>query len=144
LQAHIGEIRHEMRLRRRRERKRTVGMGTLREQLVAAREKFRELILEANASRSVQIVARKEALAKLRGEHYAAVKQATNESGLYWCNYDDALLCYDVARKRAAKAGVDLRFHRWDGSGKVAVRFQKGCRSRRHLRGPTPAFNWTR
>jgi hypothetical protein len=139
LQAHIGEIRQEMRFRRR-ERKRTVDMGTLREQLVVAREKFRELVVQAKASRSVQIVAGKEALAKLRGEHYAAVKQATRESGLYWCNYDNALLCYDVARKRAAKAGVDLRFHRWDGSGKVAVRFQKGLPVEKAFAGTDTRF----
>src|SRR5215472_14724642 len=55
LRAHTGEIRHEIRLRRQRERKRTVDTSTLREELVSAGEKFRALILQAEAQRPAKI-----------------------------------------------------------------------------------------
>jgi hypothetical protein len=55
----------------------------------------------------------------------AAVKKAQADSGLYWCNYDDVIQAYERARKQA-RNGAALRGRQWDGTGKVAVRFQTG------------------
>ena len=45
---------------------------------------------------------------------------------MYWCNYDDVIANYETARKRALREGRELRFHGWDGTGKVTVRYQQG------------------
>src|SRR5262249_57965361 len=58
-------------------------------------------------------------------ERRAAVKKAQAESGLYWCNYDDVINSYQRARKRTGR-GAELKSRRWNGSGKVAVRYQTG------------------
>ena len=62
----------------------------------------------------------------LETERRLAVKQAQADSDLYWCNYDDTIAGYEIARRRALREGRELRFHGWDGTGKVTVRYQQG------------------
>jgi hypothetical protein len=54
------------------------------------------------------------------------VRQAQTDSNLYWCNYDDVISAYEIARRRTLREGRDLRFQPWDGTGKVTVRYQHG------------------
>jgi Putative transposase DNA-binding domain len=140
VKARIEELRGEIRRRRKAARKRTVELETLPAELAGARAELAALVKQAKERRPAVIAERKDALGKLRETHYANVKQATHESDLYWCNYDDVLTCYEVASKRAAKAGVDLRFQRWDGCGKVAVRYQQGLSVAEALAGTDTRF----
>ena len=116
----------KIRARRKAARKRTVDLGTLREELAAARERKRALVDAAKARRKQLVDERKAALDELRTAHWEAPKQAAHETNLYWCNYDDALRCYDVAAKRAARAGVELRFRRRARGERAAAR-GSGC-----------------
>lgn len=45
------------------------------------------------------------------------INAACRESGCFWPNYGEVKIAWQAARKRPG----ELRFHRWDGSGRVAV-----------------------
>jgi len=47
------------------------------------------------------------------------VKIARQHSGCFWSNYNAVIDSFSVARVKAMKDGVDLRFHRFDGSGRL-------------------------
>src|SRR5512133_1054581 len=64
-------------------------------------------------------------LDELEAARRIRVTEARAESGLYWCNYDDVSQQYERARKQPRKS-LELRGQRWNGSGKVIVRFQTG------------------
>jgi hypothetical protein len=50
-------------------------------------------------------------------------------AGLYWVNYDEVRQNYEDARSRAMKTGAVLHFHRFDGTGKITARYDKGGES---------------
>jgi hypothetical protein len=126
LRARLKEIRDEIKTRRRRERSGRADVEALlaeadeiKAQLATARERAAE-------SRKQKREESKDALAELETVRRAAVKEAQRQSGLYWCNYGEVIDSYSVARIRAIRERSELRFHRWDGSGKVTVRYQNG------------------
>ena len=51
------------------------------------------------------------------------VKQASSEFNLWWGHSETVLNRYDRARVKAMRAGIMLRFHRFDGQGSMGVRF---------------------
>lgn len=63
-------------------------------------------------------------------------EHASKDRGLHWFNSEDVINRYETARVRvlkdraeAAKRGDDpprLQFHRWDGTGKVNIRYSTG------------------
>jgi transposase len=53
-------------------------------------------------------------------------KDARNNSGLWWGNYNAVCDSYESARGRALKTGAELRFHRFDGSGRFKNQIQGG------------------
>jgi len=63
----------------------------------------------------------KDALFILNQDRWKAVNEACRNSGLYWANYSEVAKDYESARKRDT-----LRFHRWDGTGKLTVHYQNG------------------
>jgi len=54
------------------------------------------------------------------------VKQARQESGLWWSNYNMIQMKYEKARTRAMKEGAELRFHSFDGTGQFRCQIQGG------------------
>jgi hypothetical protein len=84
-----------------------------------------QLALSGRSGRSRLTEEQKQTLEELEIARRVAVKRAQADSGLYWCNYDDVINSYQRARKQIGAAG-ELRRRRWDGSGKVTVRFQSG------------------
>ncbi len=84
------------------------------------------LYAEQKMRRKEFIEMNKPAFELIEKERRDAVKKAQAESGLWWCNYDDVLSSYNVARIKAMKEGKELKYHRFDGSGKVSVRCQRG------------------
>lgn len=72
----------------------------------------------------------KHALEALENERKATVKKALHSFGLWWCNWGEENTEYDAARRkvlqeRAKGKPVSLRFHRFDGTGKVTVRLRE-------------------
>jgi hypothetical protein len=70
----------------------------------------------------------KPALKALEAERREAVKHARQpaQSGLYWGNYNAVVGSYDTARVRAMKENAMLKFHHFDGSGRLTVQIQGG------------------
>jgi hypothetical protein len=122
----LAALRSEIKARRRAERKRGVDIADLQQEIVRAKIDIATALAAVRESRRAQIAHKKHSLDLLETERRVAVKQAQAESDLYWCNYDDTINCYEIARKRALREGRDLRFHGWDGTGKVTVRYQQG------------------
>lgn len=72
----------------------------------------------------------KNTLEVLENERKATVKKALHSFGLWWCNWGEENTEYDAARRRvlqerAKGKPVSLRFHRFDGTGKVTVRLRE-------------------
>lgn len=81
-------------------------------------------LLRAQAKERVK--ASSTALTDLETTRREKVKKAYGESGLWWGNYNAILASYKVARSRAMKEGAELRFHRFDGSGRFTCQIQDG------------------
>lgn len=74
--------------------------------------------------------ANKGALEALENERKVAVKEALHSFALWWCNWGEEHLEYEAARKRVLQERrkgkpASLRFHRFDGTGKVTVRLRE-------------------
>jgi len=115
----------------------------LKEELAQARAKAKEekkRIAEENRARLDEIEAGRQKLQK----------EAQHQSGLYWCNYDDVIASYQIARQKAMKSGGELKFRRWDGAGKIFVRWQYGlpvsklfdCKDTKLQIEPVPEAAW--
>lgn len=87
------------------------------------RKKLSEIAKEIRARVKIEIAPR---IAELNSQHYENIKQVRKESGLWWGNYETVMEAYDAARVKAMKSNSELRFKRFDGTGKFAVRFQDG------------------
>lgn len=55
------------------------------------------------------------------------VKAASSEHSMWWCHSEAVLAKYDTARSKSMKTGSELRFHRFEGSGSMGVRFTGDC-----------------
>lgn len=64
----------------------------------------------------------------LEARRRLAVKQAFSEADMWWAHSELVVNAFDVARAKALKTNAELRFHRFDGAGRVGVRFSKGLR----------------
>jgi len=122
----ISEIEAEIKNARQKARSGKVDVDTLKSKLKGLRAELKEARARAREERRQLLEAVRPALQELDRQRTAAVKDAVNASQLYWCNKEDVLNSYDAARRKAMKLGVDLRFHRWTGRGKVFVRYQNG------------------
>lgn len=129
VKADLDTVRQEIKNARKAARKGSVNVSALR----ALAEELKARLVDLIAAKKVEkeerkaiIDAHRDDLARLDEERIAAVKQAQAESGLWWCNYEDVFVAYDAARKRTIGKGIDLKFHQWDGTGKVTVRYQQG------------------
>ena len=142
-------LREQIRARRKLARK-AVDIKDLKLELTRIREALCEAIPKAMEARKAKIAAERAILDSLDLERRALVKAASTSYGLYWCNYDDVLASYEVARVRAMKEGRDLQFHSFRGEGKVSVRFQIGMAAEDVFRNDTrlqidpvdPALAW--
>ena len=124
--ARLSVLHAEIRGRRQAARSREVDVSDLEGEILLSKKLQNEAIADAKSRRRQLIGERKAELDSLEGKRRAAVKLARAESGLYWCNYDEILTSYEQGRKQTCREGGELRFRRWDGSGKLTVRFQYG------------------
>lgn len=64
---------------------------------------------------------------KLDEERKELIKEARNSSGLWWGNYNAVVDSYTTARNRVLKTNAELKFHRFDGSGRFTIQLQGGA-----------------
>ena len=122
----LTALRCEIKARRRVERRRAVDAADLQAQIAQAKIELANTIAAAREGRRARIAQNKHSLQLLEAARRVAVRQAQTDSSLYWCNYDDVISAYEIARRRTLREGRDLRFQPWDGTGKVTVRYQHG------------------
>ncbi len=107
-------------------RSKNVDDSLLAERIKTLRESERAIKSDLKELRSASRLAHKPALDALNELRKDAVKQARNSSGLWWGNYNAVAESYEQARAKAMKIGVNLRFHRFDGSGRFVNQIQGG------------------
>ncbi len=122
----LDAVRGQIKAARQAERKGTVDVAVLRHEAKELREAIAELRPAQKKARQELARAKKPILDELEQERRVRAKEARKQSGLYWCNYDDEEKHYNAARRAAMRSGTELRFRRWDGTGKVTVRYQTG------------------
>lgn len=66
-----------------------------------------------------RITSASDVLKEINDDRLLKIKEARNSSGLYWGNYNAVAANYDTARVRAMKEGANLKFHKFDGSGRL-------------------------
>lgn len=98
----------------------------LDEAIKSAKIELKELAVRAKEIRTAAKGRIKELVSHLEPERNDAVKLAYNTSGLWWSNYNAVVNSYNTARKRAMKEGAELRFHRFDGSGRFTCQIMDG------------------
>ncbi|MBC7337545.1 MAG: hypothetical protein H5U01_14940, partial [Clostridia bacterium] len=130
LEAELHSVRKEIGRRRNAARSARVDCADLVERARTLRRELGETRRLAREARRAVREANQEKLAHLENERREKVYQARLESGLYWGNHEEVAATYDMARRQARRAGGELRFRPWDGTGKVTVRFQQGLPAR--------------
>lgn len=126
LAAELSSIREEIKGKRKASRTSKVDVSDLQKQAKAIKEELAQVRAEVKEEKKRIAKEKRGRLDELEAERRKLQKEAQQESNLYWCNYDDVINAYQVARQRAMREGKRLRFHRFDGTGKVFVRWQKG------------------
>jgi transposase/ribosomal protein S15P/S13E len=127
----ITELREHIKAQRKRQRKGKVSVDGSKEEIAALISKRKPLYDELKTYKAEVKIAIKPLLHKLDSEHKAKIKSLRQEyaaKGLYWGNYNAVLDSYLTARSRAMKEGAELRFHRFERSGRWTCQIQGGMR----------------
>lgn len=122
----LAKVREEIKAARKKERKGSVDVSALQARAKVLQAQLKEARAELKEFRKQAAQANKDLLQALDKERIEKVKAAQKDSGLYWGNYNDVIVHYQVARVRAMREGTELKFHRFDGTGKVTIRYQQG------------------
>lgn len=96
------------------------------EQMKALKGQLKELRGKAKELRVGAKEAAAPALEALETRRRTAVRESLQQDGLWWGNNETVVDAYNVARVKAMKENAELNFHRFDGSGKFAVRDKEG------------------
>ncbi len=105
------------------------------EAIKSAREELKSLAVQAKEIRAAARECVKGATDSLELVRREAIKLAYASSGLWWGNYNAVVNNYNRARVMAMKEGVELRFHRFDGSGRFTCQIQGGMSTEDLLAG---------
>lgn len=124
LKAQIADLR-ERRIKEKRA-KNLAEVARLDARIKAARPAMVKAIEEAKAAGKAARAVRKPQLDALNDQRFEAAKKARQDSGLYWGNYNAVFQSYERARSAAMKSKAELRFHRFDGSGRITNQIQGG------------------
>lgn len=90
---------------------------------------LREMAPTIKEARKTAYRASKDTLRVIENERMAKVKlarQTASAEGLWWGHYNAVLESYEVARSRAAKEGVELKFRHFDGAGRLTNQIING------------------
>ncbi len=121
----IKALRDEIKQRRKTARGKAE-IADLTARIESLRREMKIAAAAAKTERKLAAELHKDGIAAIDRLRREEIREAAKRSELWWCNYDDVLASYDVARRRAMKEGAGLRFHRFDGGGKVSIRYQNG------------------
>ncbi len=116
-------------LRRQYRSKISVHTKPLDEAIKRDKEMLQALSAHAKEIRSVakeRIRSAGSALEELERKRHELVRDAYNNSGLWWGNYNAVVDSYRVARSRAMREVSELKFHRFDGTGRFTCQIQGG------------------
>jgi hypothetical protein len=94
--------------------------------LTELRDLLRPLYAERKTLSASARTEMKSELEKLEAERRGEIKAARQSSGLFWSNYNAILDSFNVARTKALKDGAQLRFHRFEGEGRLVNQIQGG------------------
>lgn len=123
----MDRVKSEIKAARARKRsKKYAECGDAPERLRALREAYAEAKAREKELRGPATETMKPQLAALEEERKARVKEARQNSGLYWCNYNAVIASFDTARSKALREKTELRFHRHDGSGRMTAQIIGG------------------
>lgn len=115
--------------RRQRERSKDVRDGEERAHIALVRQQMRDL---APALKSLRKDARETAkplIAEVDARRRESVKHArqTEQSGLWWPNYNAVIASYETARRKALKEGATLQTRHYDGEGALTAQIIGGA-----------------
>jgi hypothetical protein len=125
----IDALRGEIKERRKRARSGRIDCSDIKEKIAELLKENKPFIEELKAYRTKIKILVKPRLDELESERRAKVKELRQRyagEGLYWGNYNAVLKSYQTARSRAMQSGVELRFHRYDGTGRWTCQIQGG------------------
>lgn len=71
----------------------------------------------------------------LEEQRRSKIKEARQQSGCFWSNYNAVLDSFNVARAKALKEGAELRFHPFTGEGRLVNQIQGGMTVEQLLAG---------
>jgi hypothetical protein len=125
----------ERNARRAAARSRQINTTDLDDQIEALSKEIRELTVEAKKRRQAARILYKAELDTIEAQRRAQVKEARQNTGLWWSNYNAVARAYNVARVRALKTGGELQFHSYDGSGRFTCQIQGGMSTEELYKG---------
>jgi hypothetical protein len=150
MRSQLRQIRSKLRASRRATGRDHGATAALENQAKALKQQIASARLQAKIAANKRSEAYRQCLKQLSTDQKTRIRDTRKGGRLYWCNYDEVLQDYQLAKAQAAKDGGSLHFRRWDGSGKVTVRFQNALRtsdafskSRRLQIEPVPEEAWT-
>lgn len=111
---------------RRKEARAKVATPDLDAAIETYKKELKALRETAKAQRKEAYAANKDALKALDTERYAKVKEAYQNSGLWWPNYNAVIASYDRARGAALKKGHELKERYFNGEGRLTNQIQGG------------------
>lgn len=128
-QKEIETLREEIKEKRKRARSGRVDISEIKEKIAGLIGENKPLIQELKDYRAAVKIMVKPRLNELESERRAKVKELRQRyaaKGLYWGNYNAVLTSYQTARSRTMQAGGELRFRRFDGTGRLTCQIQGG------------------
>lgn len=120
----VQEMRNRVRAAKR--SKQIEGAENYAAEIKAISSSLKDLRARMKECRARAKEAAKPRLEGLEDRRRAAVKQATNEAAIWWAHSELVTNSFDVARVKALKSNAELRFHRFEGEGRIGVRIQDG------------------
>jgi len=121
-----GEASKRKKLHRSEARSKKIDTSLLDRTIKDLTVQIKELRLDLKSLRKISQDKNKEALEALETARKESVKHARNSSGLWWGNYNAVVATYNIARVRGMKEGRELKFHRFDGTGRFTCQLQGG------------------
>lgn len=125
LLARLDELKAERNKRHAAARKK-VPTPDLDAEIETARAQYRESKERYAAAKAAARVKTAAAARALEQSRQAQVKLARQESGCYWGNYNAVINSFDGARQKILKAGGELHFRKFDGTGRIVNQIQGG------------------
>jgi hypothetical protein len=108
--------------------RRRLAIPEINDQVTRLREERRALFSRLKGAKTKARDAQRRGLAKLADQRYRAITIARQQSGLWWGNYNAVCASFDVAL-RALGPGEEVRFHRFNGGGRITNQIQGGISS---------------